>query len=111
MGKDVLTATAWCNGSTSTCGTGYGFKVDKGDRDQFLKREWRTINLRFSDTDECCDVNIDKDSFWNDACRELISRSIGAWLIRNGLAPWQKGNPPKFFLKPLSEDTFEVAVG
>jgi len=108
MKEKGLIATAWCNGKQRASGAGYGFKIDKEDRDAFLKRKWKTINLCFTDTGECCDINIDKDSFWNETCHELISASIGRWLIRNRLAPWERGNPPKFLLTHITEDKFEV---
>ena len=53
-------------------------------------------------------VNIDKPSFWNATCHEVINKDIGSWLIKNNLAPWQKGKPPKFFMEPLSEARFLI---
>ena len=55
-------------------------------------------------------VNTDKQSFWNDICRELISKDIGLWLISNGRAPWVKGHPPKLQLEPAGKRTFKVTI-
>ena len=55
-------------------------------------------------------VNTDKQSFWNDACRELISKEMGLWLINNGRAPWEKGHPPKLQIEPAGERTFKVTI-
>ena len=55
-------------------------------------------------------ANTDKPSFWNDTCRELISKEIGLWLIRNGKAPWMKGHPSKLQLGLAGERTFKVII-
>ena len=41
-------------------------------------------------------VNINKGSFWDRECRELISKEVGMWMIQGGHAPWPTGSPPKF---------------
>jgi hypothetical protein len=84
---------AWSNG-----GTGYGLKMSAVDRDTYLKREWGSVALYLPGRHQPTKVNVDKDSFWSQSCRELISKEVGAWLIDNGIAPWPKGKPPKFKL-------------
>lgn len=84
---------AWNNGRA-----GYGLKMSATDRDAYLKREWGSVDLYLAGRDQPTRVNVDKDSLWNQTCRELISKEIGAWLIDNGMAPWPKGHPPKLRL-------------
>lgn len=40
------------------------------------------------------------------SCIELRSRKIGAWMLREGLAPWPTGHPPKLGLQPQGEAKF-----
>jgi len=102
--------TAWNNGSHNKTGSGYGLKVPTIDRDKHFKRVWGTVTLELPISNEykkVC-VNIDKDSFWGDECRELISKEIGQWLQSQGLAPWPKKSPPKFKLAILSPGHFRI---
>ncbi len=109
MRTDAFIATAWNNGSHQASGAGYGLKLSKVDRDRYLKREWKFVTLHFPETAISAEVNIDNDSFWNDTCRELRHQKIGAWLIRNGLAPWPHGAPPKVKLAQRAEGAFDVS--
>lgn len=88
--------------------SGYGLKVKPVDRNKYFKREWGDVFLELPGTDELVKCNIDKDSFWNSTCCELISIGIGKWLINNGYAPWKKGHPPKLSLEPISVGRFVV---
>lgn len=99
---------AWNNGAHNRNGSGYGLKVSIADRDEFFKPEWKTILLELPGVDQPVEINIDKPSFWNETCRELISVEIGKWLRRNGLAPWPMGNPPFLVLEPVAENRFRV---
>lgn len=72
--------TAWNNGSHNKTGAGYGLKVPITDRDKHFKRVWGTVTLELPISKgykKVC-VNIDKDSFWSDRCRELISKEIAS---------------------------------
>lgn len=99
---------AWNNGSSSPDGNGYGLKITTHDRDAFFRREWKTIWLELAGESDPVEINIDKNSFWNNTCRELISVRIGRWLIRNRLAPWRKGYPPVLVLKQVEEKRFKL---
>ena len=88
-----MIVTAWNNGAHSRNGSGYGFRVAVTDRDLHFKPEWDVIVLEL-EGEEPFEVNINKESFWGDACRELISPEIGRWLRQQGLAPWPRANPP-----------------
>lgn len=84
-----MKVTAWKGGS-------YGLKIKIEDRDNFFQRNWKYVNLKLPNDLDAFAVNVDKKSFWNKTCHELIHKNIGAWLKDSGLAPWKKGHPPKF---------------
>jgi hypothetical protein len=94
-------------------GAEYGLKIKPSERDKYLNREWGSLKLYFAGEDRPVNVNIDKDSFWKKdrPCCELISKQIGVWLIKTGLAPWPKGRPPRFKLVPLAPRAFLISVG
>jgi hypothetical protein len=109
--KEIVIGTAWKGGSASrTSPAGYGIKIDHYDRDRHFKREWRTVRLLIDGLPHPVTANIDKDSFWNDTCRELISADIGRWMLSSGIAPWPRGRPPKFRLRPASPGVFTVEL-
>ena len=101
-----MIVTAWNNGLHDESGSGYGLKVSNTDRNQYFKREWGTVFLELEGFLQLVEVNIRKKSFWEGTCRELISKDIGVWLRKNGLAPRQKGRPPKLHLIPKSGNKF-----
>ncbi len=101
-----MIVTAWNNGDHWKSGAGYGVKLDASDRDRFFRRDWKSIYLSLEGSSKVIEVNIAKPSFWGITCRELISVEIGRWLIRNGLVPWTKGNPPKLSLKQIDGNRF-----
>jgi hypothetical protein len=101
-----MIVTAWNNGLHNPSGAGYGLKVSVSDRDRYFKREWKFITLELEGWDSAIKINVDKASFWNETCRELINAEIGRWLIQTGLAPWSKGNPPKLVMEYIKENQF-----
>ena len=98
-----MIVTAWNDGKKYPTGAGYGLKIDAADRDRYFQREWKTVTLVLEGQGAPVEVNVDKPSFWNKTCRELISAEVGRWLIKNGLVPWPKGRPPKLVLEPFGE--------
>jgi hypothetical protein len=107
----MIPATAWNNGQHSQSGSGYGLKISSQDRNQYFRREWGTVKLRLDATAAPIVVNIDKASFWNDTCRELISADLGRWLLANRFAPWPTGKPPRFTLIPREARIFDIRAG
>lgn len=101
-----MIVTAWNNGKHHKSGAGYGLKLSVADRDKHFRREWKSVFILLEGQDKPIKVNIAKPSFWSPACRELINVEIGRWLIKNGLAPWPKGKPPKLVLTPMSEPCY-----
>ena len=105
-----MKVTVWNNGEHHSDGNGYGIKISSFDRDQYFLREWKTIQLEMDGEIPTVEINIDKDSFWNKSCRELISVEIGKWLIKNKLAPWMKGNPPHLELNKIEGRRFHLSA-
>ena len=107
-----MIVTAWKSGPANDTGTGYGVKLAAQDRDRHFVRTWETVTVEFDDSRQAVEVNIDKDSFWNDTCRELISKEIGRWildLIEAKRVSWPKRHPPKFTLTPLGNRRFKLS--
>ena len=103
--------TAWSNGSPNNkSGSGYGLKVPKADRDGLFNPEWQTITIEIPSElggTTPIEVNVAKASFWR-GCRELISKEIGLWLLREGLAPWDVGCPPKIRISIRENNVFRI---
>jgi hypothetical protein len=99
---------AWNSGAHNRNGNGYGFKVNPADRDAFFKKEWDTITLEIDGEEEPVTVTIDKEGFWAEESRELMSDALGKWLHRNGMAPWPRMNAPTFEIDVLEDNHFSV---
>jgi hypothetical protein len=100
----ILITTAWKGGTN-----GYGLKLSKSDRDRYFNRRQRFVTLSLP-TGEHAIANIDKPSFWNDTCRELICSAIGHWFLSEGIAPWPHGHPSQIALILKGEGEFEVTL-
>lgn len=108
--KLQLRWTAWNNGQNDKTGNGYGLKVPIVDRDRYFESGRTSVTLILPGSNKEIVVNVRKKSFWSDTCRELISKELGEWLIRTGLAPWPKGNPPKLKVTILGDGRFRIEV-
>ncbi len=104
-----MKVTAWNEGSHNSNGNGYGVKIAPIDRDRYFHREWKTILVSLDGEPGEIEINIDKPSFWNETCRELISVKIGKWLIKNQLAPWEYRNPPVLNLEQSTDRRFRLS--
>jgi len=105
-----MKATAWNNGKHHASGAGYGIKISRVDRDKYFNKKWKYIYISLPGVSKKILVNVDKSSFWNDPCRELIKKEIGIWLISNKFAPWALGNPPVFDVKKKHDNYFELLL-
>jgi hypothetical protein len=108
MVTEELVWTAWNNGRHNPSGNGYGLKIPVNDRDHYFSRNAGSAVLVFPDTQQEASVNTDKKSFWSDTCREIISKDLGRWFIRSGLAPWPAGAPPKVRVLALGKGKFKI---
>ena len=101
---------AWNNGSHHTDGNGYGIKISANDRDLYFNPDWKTIILALDGENKLVEINISKKSFWNETCRELVSKEIGKWLIEHHLDQWQYHKPPELELQKIGERKFLLKV-
>jgi len=104
-----IVVTAWNNGKHYSNGAGYGFRISETDRDRHVSPDWKELLIKLDGNGDFIKVNIDKKSFWYD-CKELIKKDIGAWLIANNKAPWQKGSPPKVMLTQIEDNRFKASL-
>lgn len=104
--------SAWKNGRHHTSGVSYGLKIPVAARDKYFMREWKSVILAFPVSDGHIDIsfNIDKPSFWNGTCRELINKEVREWLWTAGLAPWPECKSPKFLVQECGENRFTVQL-
>ena len=88
----------------------YGFKIKVADRDKFFSRNWKNIVLKLPIRNGFIEAvcNIEKPSFWNDKCHEVIKKEIGLWLMENEYAKWSKRKPFKFEVKHIRDNVFEL---
>jgi hypothetical protein len=102
--------TAWNNGDHDPKGTGYGFKVARADRDRHFARDWNTVNIGLPSPPggSLAVAMVNKPSFWDAQCREMICIGLGKWLLARGAAPWPKGKPPKFVAVSVGERVFRL---
>ena len=107
LNRCTVIVKAWSNGAHHPTGAGYGLKVSAADRDRYFRREWGTATIELPNG-VCAHVNIDKNSFWNTSCRELISHEIGQWLLHTRLAPWTADEPPDLLLEPIVRNRFRL---
>ncbi len=106
MADTGFKATAWNNGQHLRSGAGYGLRIGAQNRDRFFGSGWNHVTLYLEGYDQTVSVNI-TSSFWR-RCPELRSKDIGRWLIQNGYAPWEKGDPPQFRITPRGKRAFDV---
>ena len=102
-----MIVTAWNNGAHHESGAGYGLKLAHEDM-QYFDTDNAEINLTLEGNLEAVKVNINKPSFQDGTCRELIKKEIGAWLIKNDLARWPRGKPWKLCLEKTRKNEFIV---
>ena len=102
-----MQVTGWNNGSPNNItGAGYGVRISLADRDKYFKKNWSKVLIELEGNREV-EVKISQ-SFWAE-CHELRSAEIGRWMIKNHLAPWLKGSPPRIELQPLGGRKFKLS--
>lgn len=105
-----MEVSAWNNGEHHVKGAGYGLRIHAKDRDTYFERSWKIVYVSLPGEEKEVEVNVDKSSFWNDTCRELINKQFGQWLIKKRYAPWQPGAPPKFRLLHNNGNHFRLEM-
>ena len=106
MSSRHIIVSGWNNGSPNNeTGSGYGIRIPKKSRDKYFERGWKYVVIEFDDGSSTT-VKI-SPSFWR-SCPELRSSKIGKWMLKNGLAPWSKGNPPILKLEIVGKRRFRL---
>jgi len=100
-------AKAWNNGQHHPTGAGYGLQISRSDRDRHFIRSWRTVQLLGFGAGPIT-VNIDKKSFWDPKCRELISVHLGRWMIAQKIGSWPHRKRPIITLIPKGSGIFQL---
>jgi hypothetical protein len=101
-----MDVVGWNNGSPDNrTGAGYGIRIERKDRDRYFKKNWEYVCIVLNNK-QSVNVKISK-SFWR-GCIELRSSRIGKWMINQKLAPWSKGNPPRFEMELIEDNKFAL---
>ncbi len=101
-----MRVVGWSNGSPNNLtGAGFGIRISRQDREQSFEPNWQTVIVDLDGQDDVA-INV-SPSFWR-SCIELRSPRIGAWMLREGLAPWPTGHPPELELEPLGDARFRL---
>jgi hypothetical protein len=82
-----------------------GVRVGREFANQFFDKRWDAVLVELDD--KIVSVRLTK-TFWT-TCPELRSPAIGAWMKKQGLAPWPKGRPPELRLTPMGRNKFRLA--
>jgi len=102
-----MIVSGWSNGKANNrTGGGYGIKMSTKDRDHHFSKTWASVSVEI-DNGEVLDI-APSPSFWR-KCPELRRKEIGKWMLDHGLAPWPKGQPPKFRLDQMGDRRFTLS--
>lgn len=99
-----MIVTTWNNGQFHKTGAGYGFRVNKKDRNSFFNPTWESIYVVVEN--EQIEIELRK-TFWS-TCNELRSKTIGEFLINHNLESWTKGKPHHLILTPIKDQLFSL---
>lgn len=106
-GFSEMKVTAFNNGGHHKSGGGFGLRIPIEDRDQYFIKSWGSVFVHLPNK-VVVEININKSSFWNKTCGEIINIEVGRWMLESHEAPWCFGAPPKFDLLPLKERHFTL---
>ena len=96
-----MIVSGWYDGHST-----YGLRVLEGQVSLYFRPEWESVTVYLPDTSDPIIVPLTA-SFW-EGSPELRSPAIRDFLRRNGLAAWEKHQPPNFELVPLGEGVFRL---
>jgi hypothetical protein len=99
-----MRATGYWTDAPDGSGRHYGLRISARDRDTYFDPYWLSVTLKIDGRTISVDIT---PSFWK-RCTELRSAAIGKYMLRKGLAPWPKGQPPVFDLVPEGEAVFRL---
>lgn len=86
---------------------GYGIKITASDRDRWFEKDWDDVVLDL-EGGQLVTVPL-SPSFWR-RCSKLRSAVIGRWLMEQGVAPWDRGNPPGIAITRVAGNRFSARI-
>ena len=84
----------------------YGVSVGKANAAQYFKKTWSRVEIEIDGEFHSFPL---RETFWK-TCPEFRGGALKEWLLRSGLAPWPRGDPPKLILRPLKENRFRISA-
>jgi hypothetical protein len=98
------------NGVQHKTGWGYRIEIPPSDRDAYFSQDWSAAYLDLPTAGKYTrvKVNVAKRSFWHGKSHYLISVEVGNWLLKQKLAPWRRGYPPRIRVEAKGEGHFRV---
>jgi hypothetical protein len=84
----------------------FGVRVGRKNVERFFDKDWDVVLVKIESNTVPVKVT---GTFWT-TCPELRSPAIGAWMKKNGLAPWPESRPPEVRLTPMGRNRFRLTV-
>lgn len=97
-----MIVSAWSNGQKQ-----FGIRVGAPNRREYFSPHWDKIIVTIHGTPHIFSLT---KGFWKD-CPEFRDKGqpvIRQWLASQNLLNWPSGKPPKFILKSLESNHFEL---
>jgi hypothetical protein len=96
------------NGTFSSTGSGYGFRIKNSDVKKKSKFLPHNIFISLSNEFTNIKININQDAVSFGEHIIFTKKEIGKWLILNGVKKWDEGHPPKFSMKQEKDNYFKI---
>jgi hypothetical protein len=96
-----MQATGWQNGSGY-----YGIRVGKKNAATYFDKSWTSIEVEIDGHGYAFSL---RETFWK-TCPEFRGAAAGAWLLKNGLAPWPSRCAPAVVLTPMGANRFRLSM-
>lgn len=98
------------NGVAHKTGWGYRFEMPTVDRDTWFEKKWSAVFLELPSAGKYSTVRVSvgTHAFWLGKTPQLNSVEIGNWLLKEKLAPWTKGAPPRVKVMVKGDGHFRV---
>jgi len=100
--------TAYNNGKYHKSGAGYGFRINNSDVRRYFQIPYSNISLHLENSKKEILVNLNSSSISYGERIIITNKEIGKWLIKNKMAIWSEGTPPKFKMIHLNENKFVI---
>jgi len=96
--------SSWNNGSPNyITGSGLGIKIIPEFTNTIFNNNLTTLELYNNEILISDNINVDCK-----ACKELINKEIGLWMINNNFHQWNSGVPHRFMLTHQKNNVFNI---